>query len=62
MWSLFEVGELWSFMVGESVGQNKHKELLEDQIISKWEGVNATGESKMNNFRSPFYGYDLNWV
>ena len=46
MWSLFEVGELWSFMVGESVGQNKHKELLEDQIISKWEGVNATGESK----------------
>lgn len=56
---LVNSGRSWLVKV---LGKNKHKELLEDQIISKWEGVNATGESKMNNFRSPFYGYDLNWV
>lgn len=56
---LVNSGRSWLVKV---LGKNKHKELLEDQIISKWEGVNASGESKMNNFRSPFFGYDLNWV
>lgn len=32
------------------------KEMLQDAIFERWEG------KKMNNFRRPFYGYELNWI
>lgn len=32
------------------------KEMLQDAIFEKWEG------KKMNNFRRPFYGYELYWI
>lgn len=40
----------------------KNQQILESKIFDNWEGVNLQGQSKMNNFRTPFYGYDLNWI
>ncbi|RCK55156.1 Meiotically up-regulated gene 51 protein [Candida viswanathii] len=56
---LVNAGRSW---LVKTLSKLKFKELVEDQIVSKWQGINPQGDSKMNNFRSPFYGYDLNWV
>ncbi|RCK66816.1 Meiotically up-regulated gene 51 protein [Candida viswanathii] len=56
---LVNAGRSWLVKI---LSKLKFKELLEEQIVSKWQGINPQGDSKMNNFRSPFYGYDLNWV
>lgn len=56
---LINAGRSWLVKV---LNKHKFKELLEDQLNTKWQGFNPQGKSKMNNFRSPFYGYDLNWV
>ncbi|RLV90143.1 Meiotically up-regulated protein [Spathaspora sp. JA1] len=46
----------------KALTKTKHHELIEDEIYKKWQGVTLQGDSKLNNFRKPFYGYDLNWV
>lgn len=56
---LVNAGRSWLVKV---LNKLKFKELLEDQLITKWQGINPQGNSKMKNFRAPFYGYDLNWV
>ncbi|EGW32948.1 uncharacterized protein SPAPADRAFT_150383 [Spathaspora passalidarum NRRL Y-27907] len=56
---LINQGRVW---LVKSLTKAKHKEMVEDQLFKRWEGVNLQGESKMNNFRKPFYGYDLNWI
>lgn len=44
------------------LSKSKHREMLETSIFDKWEGTTAQGNSKLTNFRKPFYGYDLNWI
>ncbi|EMG47184.1 hypothetical protein G210_2510 [Candida maltosa Xu316] len=56
---MINAGRTWLVKL---LNKGKFKELLEDQIQSKWEGFTPQGNSKMNNFRAPFFGYDLNWV
>lgn len=42
--------------------KTKFKQILEESLFNKWEGLNSQGTNKMNNFRKPFYGYDLHWI
>ncbi|KAG7663140.1 uncharacterized protein J8A68_003318 [[Candida] subhashii] len=56
---LVNAGRVWLVKL---LSKPKYKEMLEEQIVKKWEGTTLQGDSKMNNFRKPFYGYDLNWV
>lgn len=46
-------GKVW--MV-QCLSKAAYKEMLEDALFEKWEG------KKLNNFRRPFYGYDLLWI
>ena len=58
---LINAGRSW---LVKSLNKCKYKELLEEHLFNRWEGLNTSfnGTSKMNNFRSPFYGYDLFWI
>lgn len=56
---LINSGRAW---LVKTLSKNSHHEMLEEQLYPKWEGVTASGDSKMNNFRKPFYGYDLSWI
>lgn len=58
---LINAGRSW---LVKTLSKCKYKELLEEHIFNKWEGLNTSfnGTSKMTNFRSPFYGYDLYWI
>ncbi|KAK6454387.1 serine-threonine protein kinase 19-domain-containing protein [Scheffersomyces xylosifermentans] len=56
---LINAGRVW---LVKTLSKGKYKENLEEQLFNKWEGINMNGETKMNNFRPPFYGYDLNWI
>ncbi|KAK6199909.1 serine-threonine protein kinase 19-domain-containing protein [Scheffersomyces amazonensis] len=56
---LINAGRVW---LVKTLTKASYKESLEEQLFNKWEGININGDSKMNNFRAPFYGYDLNWV
>lgn len=58
---LINAGRSW---LVKSLSKCKYKELLEEHLFNRWEGLNTSfnGSSKMNNFRSPFYGYDLFWI
>ncbi|GEQ70217.1 hypothetical protein JCM33374_g3893 [Metschnikowia sp. JCM 33374] len=40
----------------KTLSKTTYKEILEKQLFEKWEG------KTMNNFRKPFYGYDLLWI
>ncbi|CAH6721341.1 putative serine/threonine-protein kinase Mug51p [[Candida] jaroonii] len=55
---LINTGRSW---IVKTLSKSKFKEYLEDQLISKWEGSDLNG-SKMNNYRKPFYGFELNWI
>ena len=56
---LINEGRMW--LVG-TLNRNTHKEMLEDELFRKWMGVSLEGDLKLNNFKKPFYGYDLHWV
>lgn len=58
---LINAGRTW---LVKTLNKCKYKELLEEHLFNRWEGFNNgfNGASKMNNFRSPFYGYDLFWI
>lgn len=56
---LINAGRVWLVKL---LSKKKYKEILEDALYDKWEGITLSGESKMNNFRKPFYGYDLYWI
>lgn len=56
---LINAGRVWLVKL---LSKASYKESLEEQLFNKWESFNLNGDSKMNNFRKPFYGYDLNWV
>ncbi|CAK9439571.1 uncharacterized protein LODBEIA_P36710 [Lodderomyces beijingensis] len=56
---LVNEGRLW---LVKTLNKTKHKELLEEDIFKKYSGVNMEGDPKLNNFRKPFYGYDLHWI
>ncbi|KAK6460846.1 serine-threonine protein kinase 19-domain-containing protein [Scheffersomyces coipomensis] len=56
---LINAGRVW---LVKAMAKASYKESLEENLFKKWEGMTLNGESKMNNFRAPFYGYDLNWV
>ncbi|CAI5758097.1 unnamed protein product [Candida verbasci] len=57
---LINEGRAW---ITKTLTKQKDKQLLETDIWNKWQGYNTlTGDSKLNNFRKPFYGYDLNWI
>lgn len=56
---LINSGRAW---VVKLLNKRKYKESLEADMFLKWEGVNFNGDSKMANFRKPFYGYDLHWI
>lgn len=56
---LVNEGRTW---LVKSLNRNKHKEALEEELFRKWLGMNPEGDPKLNNFRKPFYGYDLHWV
>ncbi|KAG2731991.1 hypothetical protein G9P44_004408 [Scheffersomyces stipitis] len=56
---LINAGRVW---LVKALSKGKYNENLEDQLFKKWEGTTLNGDSKMNNFRPPFYGYDLNWI
>lgn len=46
----------------KTLSKGKFKEILETDLFDRWEGNDNHGESKMSNFRKPFYGFDLNWI
>ncbi|KAI3403494.2 hypothetical protein KGF56_003778 [Candida oxycetoniae] len=46
----------------KALNKTKYKELLEDELFRRWSGVNPEGDPKLNNFRKPYFGYDLHWV
>lgn len=50
---MINCGRVWLVQV---LSKASFKELLEDAIFEKWEG------KKLNNFRRPYYGYDLLWI
>lgn len=52
-------GRVW---LVKNLSKAKNNQMLESKLFDIWEGFNPQGQSKMNNFRSPFYGYDLNWI
>ena len=54
-------GRAW---IVKTLNKCSNKEILEEQLFNKWEGTTFgfNGQSKRNNFRSPFYGYDLYWI
>ncbi|CUM64022.1 uncharacterized protein PRCAT00001610001 [Priceomyces carsonii] len=56
---LVNAGRSW---LVKTLTKSKYSENLEDQIFSKWEGTTGSGDNKLNNFKKPFYGYDLNWI
>lgn len=58
---LINAGRSW---LVKTLSKCKYKELLEEHLFNRWEGLNTSfnGTSKMSNFRSPFYGYDLFWI
>lgn len=58
---LINAGRSW---LVKTLSKCKYKELLEEHLFNRWEGLNMSfnGTSKMTNFRSPFYGYDLFWI
>ncbi|ODV80187.1 uncharacterized protein CANTADRAFT_5852 [Suhomyces tanzawaensis NRRL Y-17324] len=56
---LINAGRVWLVKL---LSKNKYKESLEETIVTKWEGTNFNGTCKMNNFRKPFYGFELNWI
>lgn len=48
----------------KTLNKCSNKEILEEQLYNKWEGTTPgfNGQTKRNNFRAPFYGYDLYWI
>lgn len=50
---MVNAGRSW---VVKTLGKTAYKECLEEALFDKWEGKN------LNNFRKPFYGYDLLWI
>ncbi|CCG25979.1 hypothetical protein CORT_0C06060 [Candida orthopsilosis Co 90-125] len=56
---LVNEGRTW---LVKTLNKIKHKEALEEELFKKWSGINFEGVLKLNNFRKPFYGYDLHWV
>ncbi|KAI5960883.1 hypothetical protein KGF57_001815 [Candida theae] len=46
----------------KTLNKVKYKEALEEDLFTRWSGINMEGGLKLNNFRNPFYGYDLHWV
>lgn len=46
-------GRVW---LVQTLSKAAFNEILEDVLFEKWEG------KKLNNFRRPFYGYDLLWL
>ncbi|KAI5950517.1 hypothetical protein CANMA_005177 [Candida margitis] len=56
---LVNEGRTW---LVKTLNKIKYKEALEDDIFKKWSGINLEGDPKLNNFRKPFFGYDLHWV
>lgn len=58
---LVNAGRSW---LVKTMMKSKHHQLLEEDLFNKWEGISSTTQdmSKLNNFRKPFYGYDLYWI
>ncbi|KAI5965292.1 uncharacterized protein KGF55_001512 [Candida pseudojiufengensis] len=71
---LINEGRIWLVKLLNKI---KYKEMLEDEIFNKWCGriFGGYGQSntknnsdtnldilKLNNFKKPFFGYDLNWI
>lgn len=56
---LINNGRSW---VVKTLSKHKFKEMLEPDLFDRWEGNDINGDSKMTNFRKPFYGFDLNWI
>lgn len=57
---LINAGRSW---LVKCLNKSKHKELLETDILQKWEGgATASGNPRLTNFKKPFYGYDLYWI
>lgn len=58
---LVNAGRSW---LVKTMMKTKHHQLLEEDMFNKWEGISSTSQdiSKLNNFRKPFYGYDLYWI
>ena len=56
---LINAGRVW---LVKYLTKAKYNEVLEDKMFDHWEGLTIQGTNKMNNFRAPFYGYDLNWL
>lgn len=54
-------GRAW---IVKTLNKCSNKEILEEQLLDKWEGTTLgfNGQLKRNNFREPFYGYDLYWI
>ncbi|EGV64875.1 hypothetical protein CANTEDRAFT_130046 [Yamadazyma tenuis ATCC 10573] len=46
----------------KTLNKCKFHELLESELFNRWEGIDLNDNSKMSNFRKPFYGFDLNWI
>lgn len=46
-------GRVW---LVQTLSRASFREMLENAIFEKWEG------KRLNNFRRPFYGYDLLWI
>lgn len=46
-------GRVW---LVQTLSKTAFNEILQDALFEKWEG------KKLNNFRRPFYGYDLLWL
>lgn len=56
---LINNGRSWLVKV---LKKTKFDELLESELLNRWQGIDLNGNSKMTNYRKPFYGFDLNWI
>lgn len=56
---LINSGRSW---LVKTLSKSKFKELLEEDLINRWEGNDINGNSKLTNFRKPFYGFNLQWI